>query len=253
MSRPSDPLPISYRPRTPGPDESCAILRGHLQDCIPFSYVKIGDGVVCNIFGVTVYGRGEAPDANGLYLRPETGALTLSALVKLADSPEQCFFGELPEGLAEQWAELCRLIGHRSFLSSHVVENDRPSMEVVGFYRDVAADPRRKAYVAPAPLQLGAKMMGADWVPVPLGQEWQDSRREQDTLIRFLSAYEVVLLSAAHAAKYIAGELIERDPSLTVIDLGSSLDPLLWQPTRSGQVDRGTLRWLYADLLSRST
>jgi hypothetical protein len=236
---------------TPGPDESAAILRRHVHAQVPFSFVKIGDGVVCNIYGVTAYGRGDAPDANGLYLRPETGALTLTALVKLADSPEACFFGELPEGLESEWAELVRLIGHRPFLSAHAVEHDRLSGDLLRFYTAVARDDRRKAYVAPVPLKDGARMMRADWVPVPLGQDWQDSRVEQDSLVRFLGAYEVVLLSAAHAAKYVAGELIARDPSVTVIDLGSALDPLFWKPTRSGQVDRGTLEWAYAPLLSR--
>ncbi len=237
---------------TPGPDESAYILTECLWEREPFTFTRIGDGVLCLAFGVTRYGRGEIPDANGLYLdHAALGRHMCQSIQTIATSSQRAFFGEVPEGMVDEWAVVLSWIENCELLSNNAVEHDRLSKDVHQFYKALAEDDRRKVYVATPPLAAGADFMRADFITFPEGQEAQDDLDLHDQISEQIirEGYEIVILSAAHAEKFIAAQVVPSCPFVTVIDIGSALDPMFVGPTRSGQMPMTVLHWFYKDLL----
>ena len=123
----------------------------------------------------------------------------------------------------------------------------RLTPELLWFYQTLREDPRRKLLVSAGRTAAGAAMLDARHVEVDATRA---NTAVAETIGRIEAAdWDILLTCCGRASKLIAGELSERHPDRTIIELGSGLDPLFVGQTRSEQVPMSKARSYFRDLL----
>ena len=101
-----------------------------------------------------------------------------------------------------------------------------PQPELVRFCRAVKGSRLRKLLVARPEAAPAARMLHADFHPVPATEALTEAR----AVIRRGRGYDIVLIAAGRAGKTVIAGLL--DPKRTLIDIGALFDPLYIGNTR---------------------
>lgn len=123
----------------------------------------------------------------------------------------------------------------------------RESTLLVDFYRAVRKDARRKLFMGPEENRGAAKMMGADFLPIPLTNLHEARWDVYDALCA--RNFDVLLYGAGMAGNIPVIDYWSENRDKTYVNLGSAMDPLFRGKSRRQQLPTDTLRRMFADLL----
>lgn len=213
--------------------DTVSLLTGLLHAQAQFTHVRFGDG---DVFFAT--GTGPKLTADGEQWTPLLADRLRAAWRTLAPVPGLIVGDvesyDVSDGCEAGWrqmlAEATRIRGESPVLA-HIEALRAGRGHALPFYAAVAADPRRKVWVAPERLAGAAAMLHADHVTVPL----HVAHEHADDLAGQVAAggWEVALFAAGRGGKIMQATLSETCPELTQVDVGSGLD-LLFDGVRRG-------------------
>jgi SAM-dependent methyltransferase len=259
FSRFDDDTPYTHL----GIDESAAFLTGKLQRQEPFLFVRYGDGALecINALGIGHTADGEKYSAELAYEMLEAwnkfasghrhpfGMEAGAANVFVGDWLSASFGANRA---TEYRAEYAKLIGdvRLNFLHFEALLLTRESRDLLGFYRAVKADTRRKVYLGPQAHAPAARMLGCEHVVTPM----RDLLASVDSIYEKLAhdpfGFDVLLWGAGMAGTIPVVRLWEKFPQRTFINLGSAMDPLTRGYTRSGQLTKAQATKFFGELMA---
>lgn len=247
---------MSHVEGVPNQDESCDIMRQHIEDRIPFIFDKVGDGQIESMYGQWAIGRrscdGEVYQP-GMFtaLWRSWFALYFAAQrrpVFLGHWHTAGSFGRNNEQFhAEEYGEMLAGAQFR-YLHYEALLIHRSSPALLNLYMAMKLDPRRKAFVT-GNLAKAADALRADLVEAPKPEDSADYQPARDALSERLMDYDFVILACGGLAKLILGRMLERGWTGTAINIGSGLDPLYRGKTRSEQIGAGQARADFREFL----
>jgi hypothetical protein len=235
---------------TPTADESALILIDYLKRREPFFFIRYGDGALECIFDAS-----KRKTCDGEVYTDELGRALMIAWARLSGSEATVFAGDWQSASfgggsgnnyeLDRWKALSDNVPFR-WIHFEALLLMRESAALVDFYRTVRADRRRKVYMGPH--AAAARLLRAFHLPTPMVPNLLEQREK---LVAGLDAFEpeVVLFGAGMAGHVVAVDSWERDRSRTFISLGSALDPLFGNKSRSQQLGAAVLRKMFRGML----
>lgn len=151
------------------------------------------------------------------------------------------YSGPLERKLARKIGTTRHTFWHAEFL--HCI--DHPNIPaVVEFYHALAEDSRKKVFVCPQRLQT--TFFGAEHVTVPLLNAYRQIGRIDAEMLGKLEPGCILMLACGFSSCVLARSALQLDKSITVVDIGSGLDNVLWGRTRKSQIDPREIRKYYS-------
>lgn len=249
------------------PEFGVGFLTGLVKKLEPFTYLRIGDGELGWMFGTLLTPTGQGEDRS-----PEVVAALNWAIPYLLREPTTVLgdFRTCKEftdyGADGDFTKYDHLL--QTFQPEEAMRGDgirkvsieslnlfdrRPS--VVHFYQAIKDDPRPKFLVGPPSHKNAALMLDAAWVEVPpraaslaagrvveaLGRQIASVTSPLDPMLLFCAGCGTkIMMAAIHSQMLGYG--------FTMIDLGSSLDPLFVGRTRRPQIESLEAADLFAEV-----
>ena len=231
-------------------DQSAAFLAEKVRRAEPFFFVRYGDGALECIYRQ----RGMTCDREE-YSKP-LGEALLNSWCALMMDPERVYVGDWLSASFDAASEGSRyadlysaLMGEDrpNFLHFEALLLMRESAALVDFYRVVKADSRRKLFMGPAGNAGAARLLGAEFLEVPMRGLFTCADALSEELIG--REFDVLLYGAGMAGNVCAVRCWEKFPDRTYVNLGSAMDPLFRGRTRRQQLSRDRARLLFRELL----
>lgn len=225
-----------------------------------FVFTRMGDGEIACM-------RGEVgQNCDGVRYSPELATDLHAAFYYLGKTG--AFIGHwehaqppvhMPDGRVEHYAPPDdytadtlaweQLWGCRPWCAANAVLHrvDQPLEPVVEFWKTLSLDRRPKVLVGPRFLSELAPAFGFDSMYCVHGWEaYADIQRAREHVTAVTGHRDAVVVVSAGLAAKVLTHLVVRDcPRATVIDAGSSFDPLFGRKTRTGQPDGVAFADLY--------
>ena len=208
-------------------DESALVLTGEVLARSPFFFIKLGDAAVELVNG---YGR-KTCDGE-MYTNALADALLMS-WKRLSGLHKNLYVGDWrtasfsgPSDRSRYDAEYRILMGavHGTLLHFECLLLMRETDALLGFYRAVREDTRRKLLMGPVAWEPLAKVLKCDFLPLPvMANLFSINEQVANELKR--SDFEVLLYGAGTAGHVSVVDCWEAHPERTYINLGSALDP----------------------------
>ena len=131
--------------------------------------------------------------------------------------------------------------------SAHEV--DSPVEELLQFYKTIRESVKPKIFVGPSRLKPNSFLNIQHEVTTPLLEAYLRYDAVCENCVRVASNVEapIFLLACGFISCLLAEDIHRVNPQATVIDLGSSLDPLLVGPTRKTHLSQQSARDLYKE------
>lgn len=213
---------------TPNEDQSAAALTAALYAHTPFYFIKHGDAFVECINGV-----GGASCDGEVYSAALSDAL-LASWITLSGSGARLYVGDWrtasfsgPEDKSRYAAEYAKLMSYAAdprWLHFECLLLMRESPELLGFYRAVRRDGRRKLLLGPAMWSPLADLLRCGFLATPMMPNMVDiAPRIAEELKR--TDFDVLLYGAGMAGHVAVVDCWAAHPARTYINLGSALDP----------------------------
>ena len=191
-----------------------------------FTFVKLGDGEA----GCMEHQEGA--NCDGVVYTP-------SLAVQLAESFDY---------FSEQKNTHIVYFGNQKSYNQLLHRTDSNLTKVKHFYDIIKNSPRKKFYVAPAKLAPVAKYLGCSHILCPEVIDEASAYFLGTGLVELIEKDCIVLFSAGLWAKVLIADCMRNEKNATHIDVGSAFDPAISQ-SRTMQVDKETMRWLYPGLV----
>lgn len=235
-----------------GPDVSAQILTQLIKSRRPFFFVRYGDGAVecMNGLGSRTCDQEYYSAALGADLRAAWNLVMRLSLPVVGDWLSASF---QQYNVATQYeAEYRDLVKQSWFLGPLFVHFEalllnRPSKDLVDFYRAVKDDLRRKVFFGPAECAGAARMLDARHVVAPMKDLHQHIGTLEDEILR--EEPDVILYGAGMAGTIPVARIAARHHYITCVNLGSAMDPLFRGNTRTQQLSHLDARNLFKELL----
>ena len=208
----------------------------------PVRFVKWGDGEYACAVGQ------EGANCDGDKYFPELGEAMRTAFLKLAQIPNT-FFGRWHLGpndthVSSFFTLLWETIKGRPaseipWVNYHCLLRDaergrKPDM--LNFVKAIRSNQRKKIYVCNEKNARLCKVFGAEHVEVPMNCWFTYYEKIMEEIKSKITPDCIVLFSAGLCSKVAVGNLVESNPDITCLDLGSSFDCLArGTPSRSYQ------------------
>ena len=241
---------------TPSADESALILTKALESREPFWFIKLGDAAVECING---YG---GKTCDGERYTEDLAYQLLASWTQLREGCDKLYVGDWstasfsgPDDKTRHEREYRALMGARrgTMLHFECLLLMRVSQELLGFYRAVREDPRRKLLVGPAAWGPLTDLLRCRFLAVPvmpnlinLAPQIADELKRQD--------FDVMLYGAGMAGHVAAIDCWIKYPERTYVNLGSALDPACGRgKTRKQQLDPAKARAFFDRVVPRVT
>lgn len=219
----------------------------------PFVFTKFGDA---EIMWITGCGHGMAE--RELCTPMKAAELTLAwgyfgeigERLKLGDW-RSASFGPAGVEFPDEYERMLRSMAKRPAETLHYETTLSMVLDdtLLDFYTAIAQDKRRKLYVGPrASLDQGAhKMLDADAFEAPWENSCDGALDRGRQIVDW--PYEVVIFAAGRGSKISMGYIAMERPEITLIDIGSGLDPVFLGRTRSQQAEPSRARGFFRSLL----
>jgi len=217
-------------------NESRVVVRGLIERKVPFVFTKWGDAEIEWIYGI---GGGAAERE---VRTPAKAALLTAAWLEFAKMPglwlgdwrsasnPQVQYPDEYERMLDHCVDV-RYLHYETFLSMVL------SIELRELFEAIRADPRKKMLVAPEPLFPAADWLGCDMMQRAAWSDGCDYAIEAaDRILALAGSIEVAYFCAGRASKIMMSRVATIRPEMTLVDLGSALDPAFIGRTRSQQV-----------------
>ncbi|MEX0642052.1 MAG: hypothetical protein WD468_05095, partial [Pirellulales bacterium] len=147
-------------------------------------------------------------------------------------------------GLPRNWFVNFAMLHHRPYRGRF----DCRTHELKEFYRAIRDDPRMKIFIGPKRLQPDVFLQTTQRIDVPMSNAFDVIGRLSVAATSIAKQVSPVFLtSCGFSSCILARDILRVNPSATVIDLGSALDPILFGITRSAQLSTQELRDFYSD------
>ncbi len=228
------------------PEHGVGFLTELVKSQEPFNYLRIGDGELGWMFGtlLTPTGQGEehSPEVDAalnwaipyLLRDPYTVLGDFRSCVEFTDYGKDGDFTKYDQ-LVQTFSDNLRKVS----IESLNLFDRRPS--VVRFYQTLREDTRAKFLVGPPSHRNAALMLDATWIEVPPRGASLAAGRAVERLGRQLigTGDAIVMFCAGCGSKIMMASIHEwlgGGESFTLIDLGSSLDPVFVGRTRRPQI-----------------
>ena len=241
---------------TPNADDSAATLTRDVESRTPFYFIKLGDGAIECVNG---YGRGTCDGER--YSNALADGLTGS--LKALGACGRLYAGDWMTAAFDARTERTRYAAEYADLMSRVpqaVRLDfaalllmRESDELLGFYRAVREDPRRKLLMGPAAWEPLARTLKCGFLGLPvmpnlfsIAPQVADELKSRD--------FDVLLYGAGLAGHVMVTDCWSVHRGRTYVNIGSALDPACSRGrTRSQQIAPNRARAFLERLLPRVT
>lgn len=106
---------------------------------------------------------------------------------------------------------------------------------LLNFYKVVKETKRRKIYVGPKVMEGVNKMLNTDYfVEIPKTNAFDDRDRILSEIKNTLIDDSIIILTVGLMSPYISSEILKTNKNVTILDVGSGLDPVFIGSTRSG-------------------
>jgi hypothetical protein len=120
--------------------------------------------------------------------------------------------------------------------------------ELYDFFEALRVDTRHKIFVGPKRIASGVnEFLDVDlFLAVPLLNAYDKVHETLELLLEHSKEDSVVMMSCGFMSCILSHYLHTSRPDVTIIDLGSSIDPVVFGKTRKSQYDRKTLQEFYS-------
>ena len=214
-----------------------------------FTFVKYGDGeILCMIGGV-----GENCDQHPY--SKKLGKELEKSFVKLLRLYDDVYLAEWVDNLVktrESYVNVNELkpkfADYECFLTLKENLNDK---KLLNFYALVKNTKRKKVFIGPKKLKKVTKMLNIDsFVEVPLINAFSDYDKVMNELVQIgVNDNNIYMLCCSMMSCIICSDLKEMNKKVTLLDLGSGLDPIFGEKTRPKQPSEEECFQYFKDLL----
>lgn len=122
--------------------------------------------------------------------------------------------------------------------------DDSDINKVKEFYLSIRNSNRPKYYFCPDRLKIACELLKAEHIPISL----KEFSNHIDQLDFVFEDNSIILVSGGMGAKVLIAKLLNINPNITCLDIGSSFDPFIL-PTRTHQLSKQEIFKLYKDEL----
>ena len=217
-----------------------------------FTFVKYGDGEILCMIG----GKGENCDHHP-YSEKLRGELEKS-FVKLLRFYDDVYLAEWVDNLVKTRESYINVNGlkpkfadYECFLTLKENLNDK---KLLNFYTLLKNTKRKKIFVGPKKLKKVTTMLGIDnFVEVPIINAFSDYDRVMDELVHIgVNDNNIYILCCSMMSCLICSDLKEINKKITLLDVGSGLDPIFGERTRPKQPSEEECFEYFRDLLPKN-
>ncbi len=211
----------------PDADESASILAREISARTPFFFIKLGDGAIECVNG---YGEGTC---DGERYTPAL-ASELTRAWRLLGAHANLYVGDWMTAAFDARTERTRYAGEYEALMSHAVDPKwlrfdalllmRETDALLGFWRAVREDPRRKLLLGPASWFPLAELLRCDFLALPMMPNLVDIA-PQITKELARQSFDVLLYGAGIGGHVAVVDCWSAHPGRTYVNIGSALDP----------------------------
>jgi hypothetical protein len=217
-----------------------------------FTFVKYGDGEILCMIG----GKGENCDHHPYSekLRKELE----KSFVKLLRLYDDVYLAEWVDNLVKTRESYINVNGlkpkfadYECFLTLKENLNDK---KLVNFYTLLKNTKRKKIFVGPKKLKKVTTMLEIDnFVEVPIINAFSDYDRVMDELAHIgINDNNIYILCCSMMSCLICSDLKEINKKITLLDVGSGLDPIFGERTRPKQPSEEECFEYFRDLLPKN-
>ena len=217
-----------------------------------FTFVKYGDGEILCMIG----GKGENCDHHPYSekLRRELE----KSFVKLLRFYDDVYLAEWVDNLVKTRESYININGlkpkfadYECFLTLKENLNDK---KLLNFYTLLKKTKRKKIFVGPKKLKKVTTMLGIDnFVEVPIINAFSDYDRVMDELVHIgVNDNNIYILCCSMMSCLICSDLKEINKKITLLDVGSGLDPIFGERTRPKQPSEEECFEYFRDLLPKN-
>ena len=217
-----------------------------------FTFVKYGDGEILCMIG----GKGENCDHHPYSekLRRELE----KSFVKLLRFYDDVYLAEWVDNLVKTRESYINVNGlkpkfadYECFLTLKENLNDK---KLLNFYTLLKNTKRKKIFVGPKKLKKVTTMLGIDnFVEVPIINAFSDYDRVMDELVHIgVNDNNIYILCCSMMSCLICSDLKEINKKITLLDVGSGLDPIFGERTRPKQPSEEECFEYFRDLLPKN-
>jgi hypothetical protein len=230
------------------PRASAALFTGMLEERKPFLHLRYGDGAMECM-------NGHAGGTCDGEVYSDDLAIALQDAWNTAHGPNVYIGDWLSASFTDRTfhtaygEDYCHLVGDpstRNWVHFEALLLQHESTELLGFYRALKQDRRKKLYLGPMP--AGAKMLNAEHQMTPMVSRLHAHFLDGAPKLWNLD-FDVLIYGAGMAAQPQVVECWKRYPERTYINLGSALDPLFRGKTRQQQIDPWRARSIFRELM----
>ena len=214
-----------------------------------FTFVKYGDGeILCMIGGV-----GENCDHHPY--SEKLGKELEKSFVKLLKLYDDVYLAEWVDNLVKTRESYINVNGlkprfadYECFLTLKENLNDK---KLLNFYTLIKNTKRKKIFIGPKKLKKVTKMLDIDnFVEVPLINAFSSYDRVMNELVQIgVNDNNIYILCCSMMSCLICSDLKEMNKKITLLDVGSGLDPIFGEKTRPKQPSEEECFQYYKDLL----
>ena len=217
-----------------------------------FTFVKYGDGEILCMIG----GKGENCDHHP-YSEKLKKELEKS-FVKLLRFYDDVYLAEWVDNLVKTRESYVNVNGlkpkfadYECFLTLKENLNDK---KLLNFYTLLKKTKRKKIFVGPKKLKKVTTMLGIDnFVEVPIINAFSDYDRVMDELVHIgVNDNNIYILCCSMMSCLICSDLKEINKKITLLDVGSGLDPIFGERTRPKQPSEEECFEYFRDLLPKN-
>jgi len=226
-------------------EESARLLTAKIEHRDPFMFLRYGDGAIECMNGL---GKGRTCDGEeysevlGRALREAWALAGKTSGLICGDWLTASFDSEDSRNRYPiEWESLCGIAAEWVHFETLIWNALRPSyIEISRFYRAIANDARRKAFMGPEVMADAANRLGCKHIVTPMNGMFERADEFTDALTS--DDFEVLLWGCGMAGSIPAVRCRAAFPERTYINIGSSLDPLYRGRTRTQQVKPALIR-----------
>ena len=214
-----------------------------------FTFVKYGDGeILCMIGGV-----GENCDHHPY--SEKLGKELEKSFVKLLKLYDDVYLAEWVDNLVKTRESYINVNGlkpkfadYECFLTLKENLNDK---KLLNFYTLIKNTKRKKIFIGPKKLKKVTKMLDIDnFVEVPLINAFSSYDRVMNELVQIgVNDNNIYILCCSMMSCLICSDLKEMNKKITLLDVGSGLDPIFGEKTRPKQPSEEECFQYFKDLL----
>jgi len=217
-----------------------------------FTFVKYGDGEILCMIG----GKGENCDHHP-YSEKLKKELEKS-FVKLLRLYDDVYLAEWVDNLVKTRESYVNVNGLKPKFADYecflTLKENLSDKKLLNFYTLLKKTKRKKIFVGPKKLKRVTTMLGIDnFVEVPIINAFSDYDRVMDELVHIeVNDNNIYILCCSMMSCLICSDLKEINKKITLLDVGSGLDPIFGERTRPKQPSEEECFEYFRDLLPKN-